>query len=92
MTSNTATAATFIPVLCGVAAGIGADPMTLLIPATLAATCVFMLPVPPHRHRVRNRGGDHWADGGGGASNIIGILLFTARCYLLGGLALGLTF
>jgi sodium-dependent dicarboxylate transporter 2/3/5 len=45
VTSNTATAATFIPVLGGVAAGIGADPMTLLIPAAFAATCAFMLPV-----------------------------------------------
>jgi solute carrier family 13 (sodium-dependent dicarboxylate transporter), member 2/3/5 len=50
VTSNTATAATFIPVLGGVAVGIGADPMTLLIPAALAATCAFMLPVgtPPN--------------------------------------------
>ncbi|CAN5197327.1 DASS family sodium-coupled anion symporter [soil metagenome] len=45
VTSNTATAATFIPVLGGVAIGIGVDPMTLLIPAAFAATCAFMLPV-----------------------------------------------
>ncbi|MFN4102509.1 MAG: anion permease, partial [Pararhodobacter sp.] len=41
VTSNTATAATFIPVLGGVALGLGADAMSLLIPAALAATCAF---------------------------------------------------
>ena len=50
VTSNTATAATFIPILGGVALGIGMDPMALLIPAAFAATCAFMLPVgtPPN--------------------------------------------
>ncbi|MDO3398347.1 anion permease, partial [Nocardioides sp. SOB44] len=50
VTSNTATAATFIPVLGGVAAGRGVDPVTQLIPAALAATCAVMLPVgtPPN--------------------------------------------
>jgi len=50
VTSNTATAATFIPILGGVALGLGIDPMGLLIPAALAATCAFMLPVgtPPN--------------------------------------------
>jgi hypothetical protein len=36
VTSNTATAATFIPVLGGVAVGIGTDSMTLLIPAAFS--------------------------------------------------------
>ena len=50
VTSNTATAATFIPVLGGVALGVGIEPMGLLVPAALAATCAFMLPVgtPPN--------------------------------------------
>ncbi len=50
LTSNTPTAATFLPILFGVAGGIGIDPMLLLVPATLAATCAFMLPVatPPN--------------------------------------------
>ena len=50
MTSNTATAATFLPVAGGVAMGIGVDPMLLAVPVALAATCAFMLPVatPPN--------------------------------------------
>ncbi|GGK67920.1 SLC13 family permease [Ornithinimicrobium pekingense] len=50
LTSNTATAATFLPVAGGVALGLGIDPMLLAIPVALAATCAFMLPVatPPN--------------------------------------------
>ncbi|PZP24290.1 MAG: carboxylate transporter, partial [Kocuria rhizophila] len=50
LTSNTATAATFLPVAGGVAMGLGIDPMLLAIPVALAATCAFMLPVatPPN--------------------------------------------
>ena len=50
LTSNTATAATFLPVAGGVALGLGVDPMLLAVPVALAATCAFMLPVatPPN--------------------------------------------
>mgnify|MGYP001818429467 FL=1 len=45
LTSNTATAATFLPVLGGVALGLGRDPLLLAVPAALAASGAFMLPV-----------------------------------------------
>ncbi|WGH83881.1 SLC13 family permease [Auritidibacter ignavus] len=50
MTSNTATAATFLPVASGVAMGTGVEPLMLCAPVALAATCAFMLPVatPPN--------------------------------------------
>ena len=51
ITSNTATAAGFLPLLGPVALGIGlADPSILVIPAALAASCAFMMPVatPPN--------------------------------------------
>ena len=50
LTSNTPTVAAFLPILFGVANELGFDPMFLLVPATLAATCAFMLPVatPPN--------------------------------------------
>ena len=50
LTSNTATAATFLPLIGGVALGLGVDPMLLVIPVAIAATCAFMLPVatPPN--------------------------------------------
>ncbi|MEM6335905.1 MAG: DASS family sodium-coupled anion symporter, partial [Bacteroidota bacterium] len=50
LTSNTATAAAFLPVLAGLADVLGTTPLQLLVPATLAASCAFMLPVatPPN--------------------------------------------
>ena len=50
LTSNTATAATFLPLAGGLALGLGLDPMLLAIPVALAASCAFMLPVatPPN--------------------------------------------
>lgn len=95
ITSNTATAATFIPILGGVALGIGADAMSLLIPAAFAATCAFMLPVgTPPNAIVFGTGRVTIAQmaRGGVVLNIIGILLITGTCYLIGGFAMGLTF
>jgi sodium-dependent dicarboxylate transporter 2/3/5 len=50
LTSNTATTATFLPILASVAIAIGKQPLLLVIPAALAASCAFMLPVatPPN--------------------------------------------
>ena len=50
LTSNTATAAAFLPVLASVAVGAGQDPRMLAVPAAVAASCAFMLPVatPPN--------------------------------------------
>lgn len=50
LTSNTPTAAAFVPILFGVAGGLHVEPLLFLIPATLAASCAFMLPVatPPN--------------------------------------------
>jgi sodium-dependent dicarboxylate transporter 2/3/5 len=50
LTSNTATAAVFVPIAATLAVGIGLDPMTLAVPVTLAASCAFMMPVatPPN--------------------------------------------
>lgn len=50
ITSNTATAAAFLPILASSAIGIGQDPMLFVIPAAIAASCAFMLPVatPPN--------------------------------------------
>jgi len=49
-TSNTASAATFIPILAATAVGLGFDPIVLALPAALAASMAFMLPVatPPN--------------------------------------------
>jgi sodium-dependent dicarboxylate transporter 2/3/5 len=50
ITSNTATAAALLPVMGALSVSLGYDPVFLVIPAALAASCAFMLPVatPPN--------------------------------------------
>lgn len=50
LTSNTATTATFLPVVGAIAIEAGVDPLVLTVPVALAAGCAFMLPVatPPN--------------------------------------------
>ncbi len=50
VTSNTATTALMLTVLPGTAVTAGLDPRLLMIPATMAASCAFMLPIatPPN--------------------------------------------
>jgi sodium-dependent dicarboxylate transporter 2/3/5 len=47
--SNTATAQIALPILATAAVGLAVDPRLLMIPATLSASCAFMMPVgtPP---------------------------------------------
>ena len=50
VTSNTATTATFLPLLGPISLTLTDSPMMLVIPAALAASCAFMMPVatPPN--------------------------------------------
>jgi sodium-dependent dicarboxylate transporter 2/3/5 len=50
VTSNTATAAAFLPLLGALAVSINADPLLITVPAAIAASCAFMMPVatPPN--------------------------------------------
>jgi sodium-dependent dicarboxylate transporter 2/3/5 len=50
LTSNTATTATLVPILAAIAPGLGLSPYVLIVPAAIAASCAFMLPVatPPN--------------------------------------------
>ncbi len=50
LTSNAATTASLVPVLAALAPGVGVHPYLLIIPATVTASCAFMLPVatPPN--------------------------------------------
>ncbi len=45
LTSNIATTAAFLPVIGAVAVGMNSNPLELVIPVTIAASCAFMLPV-----------------------------------------------
>jgi sodium-dependent dicarboxylate transporter 2/3/5 len=50
LASNTATVTTLVPVLAAMATGLGVHPYLLIVPATFAASCAFMMPVgtPPN--------------------------------------------
>jgi solute carrier family 13 (sodium-dependent dicarboxylate transporter), member 2/3/5 len=50
LTTNTATAATIVPILAAAAPALGVEPLVLVTAATLSASCAFMLPVatPPN--------------------------------------------
>ncbi len=50
LTSNTATVATFLPLVATYALGEGIDPVLVAVPVALAASCAFMSPVatPPN--------------------------------------------
>lgn len=85
-TSNTATAATFMPILAGVAVGINVPILLLTIPVALAATCAFMLPVAtPPNAIAYGSGYVRIADmlRGGVWLNIIAIVLITVVTYFL---------
>jgi solute carrier family 13 (sodium-dependent dicarboxylate transporter), member 2/3/5 len=92
LTSNTATAATFLPILGGLAMGIGVEPLVLLVPAALAATCAFIMPVatPPNAIVF---GSGHVQIGqmvrAGMWLNVVAILLITVLTYTIGGWVLG---
>lgn len=100
ITSNTATAATFLPIMGGVAVGIGLtangdiNVLLLTIPVALAATCAFMLPVatPPNAIAYGSgyvKIGDMIK--GGIWLNLIGCALITVTVYLLAIPVFGLT-
>ncbi|WP_228549296.1 DASS family sodium-coupled anion symporter [Dietzia sp. SYD-A1] len=94
LTSNTATAATFLPVAGGVALGLGLDPMLLAVPVALAATCAFMLPVATPPNAIAY-GSGYVTIGqmirGGVWLNLVGIVLITLVTMTLMVWVFGLT-
>ena len=50
LSSNTATTAAFLPIIASIGVGMGINPLQFVVPATIAASCAFMLPVatPPN--------------------------------------------
>ena len=50
LTSNLTTTITFLPVVASVGLNMGMDPLLLILPLTISASCAFMLPVatPPN--------------------------------------------
>ena len=91
ITSNTATAATMIPILASLAPGLGIPPLQLIVPIAIAASCAFMLPVATPPNAVVFGSGQisvQQMSRAGIWLNLIGILLITGLCQLLVGWAL----
>ncbi len=87
LTSNTATTQMILPLLASLAVAIKVNPLLLMIPATLSASCAFMLPVAtPPNAIVFGSGEIKMSDmiRVGIIMNLIGIVLITAAIYLLG--------
>lgn len=93
VTSNTATTEVLLPILAGTATAMGVHPLLLMLPATLSASCAFMLPIatPPNaivfasgeveiRDMVR----------AGLILNLIGVLVIATLFFLVSSRLLGL--
>lgn len=94
LTSNTATTQTILPILASISVGIGLDPLFMMIPATISASCAFMLPVatPPNaivfgsgmvkiRDMVRS----------GIILNLTGAIIITLYFYFIGASIFGIS-
>lgn len=93
LASNTAVAATTLPILAAAATGLGVHPYILMVPATFAASCGFMLPVatPPNAivfatGRIRVREMAH----AGILMDVVGISVITLFMWLAGEWLLGI--
>jgi len=88
VTSNTATAAAFLPLLGALALSQGVSPLLLTVPAAIAASCAFMMPVAtPPNAIVFSSGHMQISDmiRAGFALNLLGIVVVTVLSYLLLG-------
>ncbi|MGF1612860.1 MAG: SLC13 family permease [Gammaproteobacteria bacterium] len=87
VTSNTATAQMILPILASVGVAMGENPMLLMIPATLSASCAFMMPVATPPNAVvfgsgRVAIGDMVKTGF--VINLLGVVIITLVFYFLG--------
>lgn len=86
ITSNTAIATIFLPVLGATAVGLSLHPFLLMIPATLSASCAFMLPVATPPNAIVFSSGSIPMTGMvrvGVLMNFIGVAIVTLIVYLL---------
>ena len=93
ITSNTASTATFLPILGAVAVGLGLDPRMLAIPVALGASMAFMMPVAtPPNAIVFSYEDMHLGDmvRAGFWLNIVAILVSFAAMYFLAPIVFGL--
>ncbi|MEO0733740.1 MAG: SLC13 family permease, partial [Bacteroidota bacterium] len=93
ITSNVATAAMLLPILAALSVTIGVHPYGLMVAATVAASCAFMLPVATPPNAVVFGSGYLTIPGMirvGICLNVLSILLLTLLVYFLLPLAWGI--
>ena len=86
-TSNTATTQIALPLLASLANAIQVNPLLLMIPATLSASCAFMMPVAtPPNAIVFGSGEIRMGDmiKAGIVLNLVGIVLIAALMFIWG--------
>nr|WP_299240930.1 DASS family sodium-coupled anion symporter [uncultured Halomonas sp.] len=86
LTSNTATAAAFLPLLGALAISIGVSPILITVPAAIAASCAFMMPVATPPNAIVFATGHmkiHSMIRAGFVLNLIGSVVVTGLAYLL---------
>ena len=87
LTSNTATTEMILPILAPVALVTGTHPLVLMIPATLSASCAFMMPVATPPNAIvfgSNRLSIAEMARAGIVLNLIGALVIATLVYTLG--------
>jgi sodium-dependent dicarboxylate transporter 2/3/5 len=87
LTSNTATTEMILPILASVAVAMKTNPLMLMIPATLSASCAFMMPVAtPPNAIVFGSGRIKIAEMArvGVFINVIGVMVVAVLFYLVG--------
>ena len=93
LTSNTATTTLVLPILGQAAPALGLDPRALMVPATLSASCAFMMPVAtPPNAVVFGSGWVRIRDmvRAGLVFNLVGVVIIAALFAWLGPAALGM--
>lgn len=93
LTSNTATTTLVLPILARVGVAIGLDPRALMIPATLSASCAFMMPVATPPQAIvfgSGRVGIGQMVRAGIWFNVLGVVLVVLLFRLLGGAVFGI--
>jgi sodium-dependent dicarboxylate transporter 2/3/5 len=87
LTSNTATTQMILPILGSLSAAIQVNPLFLMVPATLSASCAFMLPVATPPNAIIFASGQVTTGKmarTGIILNFVGVVLITLAIYLLG--------
>ena len=93
VTSNTATTEVLLPILAGTATAMSVHPLLLMLPATLSASCAFMLPIAtPPNAIVFSSGEVEMKDmvRAGLVLNLVGVIVITTLFFLVSSKLLGL--